>query len=98
MVSFNRVFIYFCILFLGSMSMLADELVRTETRVDSVWNVLGYKGDGAIIAILDRGIDYEHPDFIKPDGTSRIIGIFDMINPRGANDPNNPYNICTLYT
>ena len=53
MVSFNRVFIYFCILFLGSMSMLADELVRTETRVDSVWNVLGYKGDGAIFAILE---------------------------------------------
>lgn len=98
MFSLKRIFICFFMLLISSGGLFADDLARIETRVDSVWNVLGYKGDGTIIAILDRGIDYEHPDFIKSDGTSRIIGIFDMTNPRGANDPNNPYNVGTLYT
>ncbi|MGH1363305.1 MAG: S8 family serine peptidase [Calditrichia bacterium] len=98
MLNLNRFLAVLIALAAFSQVTFADDLVRTETRVDSVWNVLGYDGTGAIVAILDRGIDYEHPDFIKPDGTSRIIGIFDMLNPRGANDPNNPYNIGTLYT
>ncbi len=28
--------------------------------------------------ILDRGIDWTHPDFIKPDGTTRIKAILDL--------------------
>ena len=32
-------------------------------------------GEGTIIAIIDYGIDYLHPDFINEDGSSKIISI-----------------------
>lgn len=79
-------------------NLLADDLVRIETGVDSAWSSFGVDGSGVIIAILDRGIDYEHPDFINPDGSTRILYIYDMIDPSGANDPNNPFGIGTIYT
>lgn len=37
-------------------------------------------GKGVIIGIIDSGIDWKHPDFIKPDGTSRIIAIWDYFD------------------
>ncbi len=35
-------------------------------------------GEGVTIVILDRGIDYDHPDFVAEDGTTRIHAILDM--------------------
>ena len=39
---------------------------------------LGIKGEGSIIGIIDTGIDYQNPVFRKPDGTTRILGIWDQ--------------------
>lgn len=38
----------------------------------------GLKGNGVIVGVIDSGIDYTHPDFINPDGTSRILFIWDQ--------------------
>lgn len=38
----------------------------------------GLTGKGVIVAVIDSGIDYRHPDFINEDGTSRIIAIWDQ--------------------
>lgn len=35
-------------------------------------------GKGVLIGIIDSGIDYRHPDFINPDGTSRIVSILQI--------------------
>ncbi|MBP1855604.1 S8 family peptidase, partial [Metaclostridioides mangenotii] len=35
-------------------------------------------GRGVIIAVADSGIDYLHPDFIYPDGTSKILFLWDQ--------------------
>ncbi len=35
-------------------------------------------GRGTLIAVLDSGIDYRHPDFINDDGTSRIVALWDQ--------------------
>src|SRR5690606_21720365 len=35
-------------------------------------------GKGVIVGVIDSGIDIKHQDFIRPDGTSRIIAIWDM--------------------
>ena len=35
-------------------------------------------GAGVTVAIIDSGIDYTHPDFRKPDGTTRITHLWDM--------------------
>lgn len=37
----------------------------------------GLSGEGVIVAVIDSGIDYAHPDFINEDGSTRIIEIFD---------------------
>ncbi len=34
-------------------------------------------GQGVIVAVIDSGIDYMHPEFILPDGTSKILAIYD---------------------
>ncbi|HJQ31438.1 MAG TPA: S8 family serine peptidase [Pyrinomonadaceae bacterium] len=36
------------------------------------------RGAGAIIGIIDTGIDFRHPDFINPDGTSRVYRLWDQ--------------------
>ncbi|HXK77357.1 MAG TPA: S8 family peptidase [Oscillospiraceae bacterium] len=35
-------------------------------------------GAGVIVAIIDSGIDYTHPDFRNEDGTSRILYLWDQ--------------------
>ncbi len=35
-------------------------------------------GKGVIVAIIDSGIDYTHPDFTNDDGSSRILYIWDQ--------------------
>jgi hypothetical protein len=56
---------------------------RQETRADDAEAPYGVTGKGVTVAILDRGIDWRHPDFIKPDGTTRINWLLDM-------SPDNP--------
>lgn len=35
-------------------------------------------GSGILVAIIDSGIDYTHPDFCNADGTTRIIELWDQ--------------------
>lgn len=41
---------------------------------------IGYNlsGEGIIVGIIDSGIDYTHPDFRNPDGTTRILALWDQ--------------------
>ena len=51
--------------------------------ITPVWdNPYNLSGQGVLVAIIDSGIDYTHPDFNNPDGTSRIIAIFDETTGR----------------
>jgi len=43
----------------------------------------GKTGKGIIVGIIDYGFDYAHPNFLKPDGTSRLIALWDQ-NSLGA--------------
>lgn len=47
---------------------------------------LDFTGRGVLIGIIDTGIDYQNPCFIKADGTSRIVGIWDQTQ-RGGMPP-----------
>lgn len=52
-------------------------------------------GRGVIIGIADSGIDYLHPDFIYPDGTSKILYLWDQTKD---GKPPEGYYIGTEYT
>lgn len=43
------------------------------------------KGQGIIVGILDSGIDWQHADFRKADGTTRIKFILDLSDPGDTN-------------
>ena len=77
---------------------LAIDRVRVETGVDQAVAALGVSGAGVIVAILDRGIDWESNDFRNDDGTTRIAYIFDLSDDAGAGDVDNPYGRGTIYT
>ena len=71
---------------------------RIETGVDKAVEALGVSGEGVIVAILDRGIDWESNDFRNSDGSTRIAYIFDFSDDSGAAAPGNPYGLGTIYT
>ncbi len=41
----------------------------------------GLRGGGVVVGVIDSGIDYTHPDFRNPDGTSRILYLWDQSVP-----------------
>ncbi|MCI7263982.1 MAG: S8 family peptidase [Clostridiaceae bacterium] len=62
---------------------------------------LGNKGRGTILGIIDTGIDYRSPLFRNPDGTTRILGIWDQtIEGEGLTDvsPLDAIHYGTFYT
>lgn len=72
---------------MSSLISITDELssgetVTTATGLDYIYNnpYMSITGDGVVIAIIDSGIDYLHPDFINDDNTSKIISIWDQEN------------------
>ena len=69
-----------------------------EANIDDVLSQFSLTGENVIFASIERGVDYTHPAFINPDGTTRIAYIYDMVNPAGASAPNNPYGRGTIFT
>ncbi|NNE04358.1 MAG: S8 family serine peptidase [Xanthomonadales bacterium] len=80
------------LLMMVSFQAPALDLVRVETGADQVFSDLGITGKDVVVAVLDRGIDWSHPDFINEDGTTRIKW---MLDQSGFNlcDPANPQAI-----
>ncbi len=52
--------------------------VRVTTLADLAIERYGVRGKGVTVVVLDRGIDWRHPDFRKPNGTTRIKWLLDM--------------------
>jgi hypothetical protein len=81
-----------------SFSLLAQGTpCRTEARIDQVQDQFDLSGAGVLTIMMDRGIDYRHPDFRDENGNTRIAYIFDMYDDSGAADPDNPFGFGTIY-
>ena len=79
-------------------SVHAMDVARVEARVDQAVTRYGVTGQGVVVAILDRGIDWKNDDFRNNDGTTRIKWIFDLSDDTGAFAAGNTYGVGTIYT
>ncbi len=52
---------------------------RAEPNIQPETVARGLLGEGVLVAVIDSGVDYFHPDFRKEDGSSRILYLWDQI-------------------
>ncbi len=84
--SFLNVPFLMCLLFAGWAN--ADQLVYQQTGADVALTKYGLTGKGVVIAIIDRGIQWQNQDFIKADGSTRIKYMLDMSGQQGCSASN----------
>jgi subtilisin family serine protease len=53
-------------------------------------------GAGVVVAAVDWGLDFDHPNFKKPDGTTRLLALWDQ--SRDAGPSPEPYGYGTVYS
>lgn len=53
-------------------------ITTVQTRIP------GLSGRGTIVCVIDSGIDYTHPDFRNPDGSTRILALWDQTIPSNS--------------
>ncbi|HEY7726892.1 MAG TPA: S8 family serine peptidase [Candidatus Eisenbacteria bacterium] len=51
----------------------------------------GQTGAGVLVGIVDSGIDWSHDDFKHPDGTTRLVAIWDQTSATGPAPPGFTY-------
>ncbi len=64
-------------------------------KATEVWNSTGERGAGALVAVIDNGIDVLHEAFLGDDGQSRILEIWDQ---NGDGSPPDGFKYGTLHT
>ena len=71
--------------------------IRDEAKITEAVDLYNLSGEGVIVVMIDRGIDYRHPDFIDDNGNTRIDYIFDLTDNSGAFDSDNIYGVGTIW-
>lgn len=74
----------------------ADAFARSVSCISPVQEgISGLYGDGVLLACIDSGVDYAHPDFCAADRTSRIALLWDQTIP---GNPPTGYALGSVYT
>lgn len=56
------------------------------------------QGQGILVAVIDSGVDYTHPDFRNEDGTTRILNIWDQTAVNAPSGPPEGFSTGAEYT
>ena len=59
-------------------SLYADDYESNRASCITQLNLSEFNGKGVLIGFIDTGMDYTHPAFRNPDGTTRIEYIYDL--------------------
>lgn len=72
---------------------LTDENSLEASGVFELRNIPAFnlRGEGVAIGIIDTGIDYTNPIFLRPDGSTKIISIWDQTIESANQFPDNAY-------
>lgn len=73
---------------------LLNDTAKAFVKVDSVHVGTSplsqvYKGENVIVGVIDTGIDFNHPDFQNPDGSTRVLQYWDqtLVDTNALYDP-----------
>lgn len=77
---------------------LTDEVSLDASQVFSIRDspIFNLTGEGVIVAVVDTGIDYTNPLFLKQNGTTKILSLWDQSIQMGPSPEN--ANFGTIYT
>lgn len=78
---------------LDTTSMEASGIIQTFQQPS-----LNFRGEGTMIGFIDTGIDYQNPLFRLPDGSTRILGIWDQTLPEPTGTMDAPFGIPSEYS
>ncbi|MBQ4058685.1 MAG: S8 family serine peptidase [Lachnospiraceae bacterium] len=69
-------------------SLILDQMVGITASCVNPVRLPEYnlRGKGVLVACLDSGVDYRHPDFRNMDGTTRIVTMWDQTVPGNPPD------------
>lgn len=84
---------------LGKPVELHLDVSAGKVRAPEARSTFGRTGANVIIGIVDAGMDITHQDFIKPDGTTRILYIWDQtLTPIAGESSPSGYSYGVEYT
>ncbi|TMJ34344.1 MAG: hypothetical protein E6G89_20475, partial [Alphaproteobacteria bacterium] len=64
------------------------DLIPAQVTPTSRRSSAPFTGRGCIVAALDFGLDFAHPNFLNPDGTTRLVGFWHQGAPYDPARPN----------
>ncbi|HEU4725809.1 MAG TPA: S8 family serine peptidase, partial [Candidatus Eisenbacteria bacterium] len=62
----------------------APDAGLTGVRTIGATDITGQTGEGVIVGIVDSGVDLNHADMRNPDGTTRIVSLWDQTAASGT--------------
>ena len=62
----------------GGPKISLPDVARGADALPVAFDHQGLTGKGVVVGVVDSGLDWRHPDFLRADGTTRIAALWDM--------------------